>query len=71
MPKPLEISNALERALMIEAGYRCAIPTCRTVQPLQIEHIEDYSKVQKHEFANMLVLCANCHGMKGEGPRKA
>jgi hypothetical protein len=55
---------------MIEAGYRCALPTCRTVFPLDIEHIEEYSVVKRHEFANMIVLCANCHRMKGEGPRK-
>ncbi|CQD21584.1 HNH endonuclease [Mycolicibacterium conceptionense] len=55
---------------MIEAGYRCAVPTCRTVAPLEIEHIDDYAKVGKHEFANMIVLCANCHRMKGSGPRQ-
>jgi hypothetical protein len=60
----------LERDLFIEAGYRCAIPTCRAVAPLQIEHIEDWAKVKEHKFANMIVLCANCHGLKGDGPRK-
>ncbi|GAA2479196.1 hypothetical protein Ahu01nite_018880 [Winogradskya humida] len=50
---------------MVEAGHRCAIPTCRTVSPLQIEHIVDWARVQKHEFDNMIVLCANCHGRKG------
>ncbi len=35
-----------------------------------IEHIEDWARVKKHEFANRLVLCLNCHGLKGEGPRK-
>jgi cytochrome c553 len=60
----------MERALFIEAGYRCAIPTCRVIGPLEIEHIEDWAKVKEHKFANMIVLCANCHGLKGEGPRK-
>jgi hypothetical protein len=60
----------LERALMIEAGYRCAVPACRTVAPLEIEHIVDYAVVRKHEFSNMIVLCANCHGIKGSGSRK-
>lgn len=54
---------------MLEAGYRCAIPTCRTVQPLEIEHIVDYATVQNHEFHNMIVLCANCHRLKGSGSR--
>lgn len=60
----------LERALMIEAGYRCAVPSCRTAAPLEIEHIDDYAKVQNHEFSNMIVLCRNCHGLKGTGPRR-
>jgi hypothetical protein len=65
-----EIPLALQRALFVEAGHRCAIPTCRAVAPLQIEHIEDWARVKEHKFDNMIVLCANCHGLKGEGPRK-
>lgn len=65
-----DIPAELVRQLMIEAGYRCAIPRCRTAEPLEIEHIDDYAKVKTHEFSNMLVLCRNCHGRKGKGPRK-
>lgn len=65
-----KIPADLERQLMIEAGYRCAVPTCRAVEPLEIEHINDYAVVKTHEFSNMLVLCRNCHGRKGAGPRK-
>ncbi len=64
------IPAELERALMVEAGHRCAIPTCRAVAPLVIEHIVDWSIVKEHKFENMIVLCANCHGLKGDGPRK-
>lgn len=60
------IPRPLERELFIEAGYRCAIPTCRTIAPLQIDHIEDWAKVREHKFENMIVLCANCHGRKGD-----
>jgi len=52
----------LERRLMIEAGYRCAV--CKTPEPLQIDHIVEWSTVRKHEFENMIVLCANCHARK-------
>lgn len=58
----------LKRRLLVEAGHRCAIPTCRTAAPLQIEHIDDWAIVQRHDFENMIVLCANCHGRKGERP---
>jgi HNH endonuclease len=56
------IPAALERSLMIEAGYRCAV--CKTTEPLQIDHIIEWSTVKKHEFENMIVLCANCHARK-------
>ncbi|CUH64931.1 HNH endonuclease [Thalassovita autumnalis] len=64
------IPAALQRDLMIEAGYRCAV--CRTPDPLEFEHIEDYAKVQKHEFSNMIVLCSNCHARKSDkaNPRR-
>jgi hypothetical protein len=57
------IPSPLERELRMEAGYRCAI--CRAVGPLVIDHIEDWAKVREHKFDNMIVLCANCHGLKG------
>jgi hypothetical protein len=47
---------------MIEAGYRCAL--CKTPDPLEIDHIEEWSVVKKYEFHNMIVLCGNCHGRK-------
>lgn len=56
------IPAALERSLMIEAGYRCAV--CKTPEPLQIDHIIEWAEVHKHEFENMIVLCANCHARK-------
>jgi hypothetical protein len=65
-----DVPNDLERALMMEAGYRCVVPRCRAVAPLQIDHIVEYSIVKEHKFDNMIVLCANCHGLKGTGPRK-
>jgi hypothetical protein len=56
------IPAALERDLMIEAGYRCAV--CKTPEPLEIDHIEEWSVVKEHEFHNMIVLCPNCHSRK-------
>lgn len=56
------IPHELQRQLMLEVGYRC--PLCHQTEPLEFEHIEEYSVVQKHEFTNMVVLCASCHGRK-------
>ena len=54
------IPAELERALLIESGHRCAIPTCRATA-IHIHHIKPYCEVKEHKFANMIVLCPNCH----------
>lgn len=58
------VPDDLVRAVMIEAGYRCAIATCRETSGLQIDHIEDWAKVREHKFENLIVLCAVCHARK-------
>lgn len=55
------IPRPLARAVRVEAGHRCAIPTCRATSGLQIHHVEDWAKVQEHTFENLILLCANCH----------
>ncbi|WP_439380522.1 HNH endonuclease [Amycolatopsis lexingtonensis] len=60
---PLE----LRRQVLIEAGYRCAVPTCRQ-HPVDIDHIVDWAEVQKHEFENLIALCPTCHRRKGSKP---
>ncbi len=69
MSRP-SISAALQRQLLIETGYRCAV--CKTPEPLEFEHIEDWAKVREHTFDNMIVLCRNCHGRKSNkaNPKK-
>jgi hypothetical protein len=54
------IPAAMRREVLVEAGHRCAIPTCRSY-PVDIAHIDPWSKVQTHEAHNLIVLCANCH----------
>jgi hypothetical protein len=60
-PRPA-VPAGLIRDLMIEAGYRCAI--CKSTDPLEIEHIEEWAEVKEHKFENMIVLCRSCHGRK-------
>jgi hypothetical protein len=55
-----DIPRPLEREVLLEAGHRCAIPTCRTV-PVEIAHIIPWSKVQEHAFDNLIALCPTCH----------
>lgn len=66
------IPRSIARDVLLEAGHRCAIPTCR--QPtLEIAHIAPWSRVKKHEFHNLIALCPTCHTRydRGEIDRKS
>ncbi|MGW1789715.1 HNH endonuclease [Streptomyces tubercidicus] len=54
------IPRELRRHVLIEAGHRCAIPTCRAT-PVEVAHIIPWAKVKKHEFKNLITLCPTCH----------
>jgi len=49
------IPRELERAVLLEAGHRCAIPTCRQT-PVEIVHIDPWAKVREHKFENLIAL---------------
>ena len=48
------------RAVLVEAGHRCAIPTCRATTT-EIAHIEPWAKSHDNTFGNLIALCPNCH----------
>ena len=54
------IPSELKRRILVEAGHRCAIPTCRH-PTTEIAHIEPWSKVREHKYENLIALCPNCH----------
>ena len=54
------IPAELYRSIKVEAGHKCAVPTCRQT-PIEIAHIEPWAKVKKHEFHNLIALCPTCH----------
>ncbi len=56
----------MRREVLVEAGHRCAIPTCRS-HPVEVHHIEDWTKVQQHEPHNLIALCPNCHARATRG----
>ena len=55
-PIPAEI----KRRVLVEAGHRCAIPTCRYID-VDVHHIVPWETCQKHEYENLIALCPNCH----------
>ncbi|MEV4642761.1 HNH endonuclease signature motif containing protein [Actinoplanes sp. NPDC049548] len=48
--------------LLIEAGHRCAIPTCKG-WPVQIAHIVKRSVSRDDTFDNLIALCPRCHDL--------
>ena len=62
----------IKRRVLVEAGHRCAIPTCRYINT-EIHHIIPWETCHKHEYENLIALCPNCHARadKGEIDRKS
>ena len=50
----------VKRMVLVEAGHRCAIPTCRH-PTTEIAHIVPESQSHDHSFENLIALCPNCH----------
>ena len=71
MSRP-RIPTELKRRVLLEAGHRCAIHTCRHTETV-IHHITPWAKSQEHEYENLIALCPNCHTRadRGEIDRKS
>jgi len=54
------IPAEIKRAVLLEAGHRCAIPTCR-FPTAEIAHIVPFKEAQDNRFENLIALCPNCH----------
>jgi len=57
----------LVTALLTEAGYRCAVPTCRTILALDMHHIWPVSADGPNELSNLIALCPTCHQLYHRG----
>lgn len=54
------IPTDIRRAVLVEAGHRCAIPRCGQTE-LDVHHIVPWETCQKHEYSNLIALCPVCH----------
>jgi HNH endonuclease len=50
----------IRRSVLVEAGHRCAIPTCRHIE-VDIHHIIPWETCKEHKYENLIALCPNCH----------
>src|SRR2546430_17212459 len=68
--RPRERANlALKTKVIVltEAGYRCAVPTCRTILALDMHHIWEVSAGGGDEPSNLIALCSFCHDLYHRG----
>ena len=67
------IPQSVRQDLLIEAGYRCAVPTCRTILAIDLHHIVEVAEGGGNERSNLLALCPTCHALfhRGEISREA
>lgn len=52
----------LKRKVLVEAGHRCAIPTCRHIE-VEVHHIIPWAERNEHTYENLIALCPNCHSL--------
>jgi hypothetical protein len=62
-PRPT-IPALVRREVIVEAGDRCAIPTCRQV-PIEVHHIDEDRT--NNVFENLIALCPTCHARVTKG----
>jgi hypothetical protein len=55
------IPASVRQEVLIEAGYRCGIPTCRTTLTIELHHIDHVASGGPNTTENLIALCPNCH----------
>ena len=65
-PSRPAIPADLRRRVLVEAGHRCAIPTCRHIQ-VEVHHIVPWATCREHTYHNLIALCPNCHSRADRG----
>ena len=63
----MAIANATRQAVLIESGYRCAVPTCRGILAIDLHHLDRVSEGGGNEAANLIAICPNCHALHHRG----
>lgn len=53
--------------VLTEAGYRCAVPTCRSILALDMHHLWELAAGGGDEPFNLIALCPTCHALYHRG----
>ena len=56
--------------VLTEAGYRCAVPTCRGILALDLHHIWQVAADGPDDPENLVALCPTCHALYHRGTIK-
>ena len=61
------VPNNVVVQVLTEAGYRCAVPTCRNILAIEMHHIVEVAEGGGNEAGNLLALCPMCHALFHRG----
>lgn len=61
------LSLKVRTIVLTEAGYRCAVPTCRGILALDLHHIWEVSAGGGNDPSNLIALCPTCHALYHRG----
>lgn len=67
MARRQTISQSLRTQVLTEAGYRCAVPTCRATLAIDLHHIDQVKDDGENEQSNLIALCPTCHRLYHNG----
>lgn len=62
-----DVPAQVQKRLFAESKNRCGFCGEPEISTLVIHHLEEYASVKRHDPANMIVLCANCHARTHQG----
>ena len=65
--KRVKVPPDVQLAVLVEAGYRSAVPTCRTILAIDLHHMEQVSEGGGNDLANLIALCPTCHALFHRG----
>ncbi|MFH1984746.1 MAG: HNH endonuclease [Pseudomonadota bacterium] len=63
----MSVQKHIRELVLTEAGYRCAVPTCRSILAIDLHHIVEVSQDGSDTPENLLALCPTCHALYHRG----